>query len=406
MCVLAILLNQGITGCSIVFRATPLLLQVFPTLDTGGAQARFIALANHFGRSVRHAVVAMDGNYNSVRSLDSDIEVTLPRVQIRKGRSLANRQAFREALKTVRPDLLITHNWGTIEWAMANWPTFVRHIHIEDGFGAEEADCQFFRRVLTRRLFLSRSTLVVPSQNLVSIARRIWRFPEKRVRFIPNGIDCPLYAGPPDAALVRAWAGRGPVIGTVAGLRAEKNVARLLRAFASVARDTSGQIVIVGDGRERPALQALSAELGIGSRVLFTGHVADPSRLYGAFDIFALTSDTEQMPFTILEAMAAARAIVATNVGDIYRMVAPENRPYIVQRSDGAVSAALRALLGDPILRRAIGRANRDTAEVAHQRDSMFEDFAELFSVHSKLQAVVNDQGEAIRREPQGAFAA
>jgi glycosyltransferase involved in cell wall biosynthesis len=389
-----------------VSSATPLLLQVFPTLDTGGAQARFIALANHFGRAIRHAVVAMDGNYNSVRSLDPGIDVVLPRVKIRKGRSLANRHAFREILNTFRPDLLVTHNWGTIEWAMANWPARIRHIHIEDGFGAEEADCQFFRRVLTRRLFLARSTLIVPSQNLVAIARRTWRFPEKRVRFIPNGIDCALYAGQPDLALARAWGARGPVIGTVAGLRAEKNVARLLRAFASVATANCGQIVVVGDGPERPALEALAVELGISPRVIFTGHVADPSRLYGVFDIFALTSDTEQMPFTILEAMAAGRAIVATNVGDVYRMVAPENRPYVVPRSDQAVASALRTLLGDPILRRAIGRANRDTAEAAHQRDSMFEDFAELFAVRGKVRAAVNEQGEAVGREPQGAFAA
>ena len=53
----------------------------------------------------------------------------------RKASTLANLRLFRSLLRHIHPDALVTHNWGSIEWAMANWPGLVRHVHIEDGVG-------------------------------------------------------------------------------------------------------------------------------------------------------------------------------------------------------------------------------------------------------------------------------
>src|SRR5262249_47497140 len=155
------------------------------------------------------------------------------------------------------PDMLITHNWGTIEWVLANWPRLARHIHIEDGFGQEEAKRQIRRRVWARRLLLRTSTVVVPSRTLQGIARDVWRLPEACIRYIPNGIDCARFATAPDPVLTRQWPGEGLVVGTVASLRAEKNVERLVRAFGLLAGDFPCRLVIVGEGAEREGLQKL-----------------------------------------------------------------------------------------------------------------------------------------------------
>ena len=131
------------------------------------------------------------------------------------------------------------------------------------------------------------------------------------------------------------------VIGTVAALRAEKNIARLIRALARLPAAAPARLVIVGDGPERAALEALAVAEGVGGRVEFAGHCADPAPLYAGFDIFALSSDTEQMPLSVLEAMASGLPVAATDVGDVAAMLDAANRPYVVAREDGALADAL-----------------------------------------------------------------
>ena len=90
------------------------------------------------------------------------------------------------------------------------------------------------------------------------------------------------------------------VIGTVAPLRPEKNIGRLLQAFAALDGTVPTRLVVAGDGTERRILGKLACELGIADRVIFTGQV-DPEEVLGTFDIFVLSSDTEQMPNALLE---------------------------------------------------------------------------------------------------------
>src|SRR5580658_2961921 len=150
-------------------------LSVFATFAVGGPQVRFAALANRYGARYRHLIVAMDDNYACRERLSPTLDVHFPSVPIRKGATLANLRTFRRFLRTQKPDVLVTNNWGSIEWAMANLPALVRHVHIEDGFGPEERDRQIRRRVLTRRLVLRWSAVALPSQTLTRIATDIWR---------------------------------------------------------------------------------------------------------------------------------------------------------------------------------------------------------------------------------------
>ena len=92
------------------------------------------------------------------------------------------------------------------------------------------------------------------------------------------------------------------VIGTVAPLRPEKNIGRLLRTFATLDTSITARLVVAGDGIERRRLEGLAEELGITDRVVFTGQIT-PETVLATFDIFALSSDTEQMPNALLEAL-------------------------------------------------------------------------------------------------------
>lgn len=321
------------------------LLHVFSTFGIGGYQGRFVSLANALGRKYTHNILAMDGNIAAAEGLRRDVAFTIETIPVRKTAaiSLANLLNARRALRRLHPDLLLTYNWGSIEWSLANRPQLCRHIHFEDGFGPDKSLArQNWRRVLVRRLLLSRGVqVVVPSATLVALATEVWRLPRAGVLHVPNGIDCERFARPADPALLASFGltGDDPVIGTVAGLRGEKNVARLIRVFSALPRDLGARLVIVGDGPERATLGELAARSEIGDRIVFTGPLAEPERMLGRFAIFALSSDTEQMPNVILEAMAAGLPIVATDVGDVKRIVAPENAGSIVPLDDEAAFA-------------------------------------------------------------------
>ena len=321
------------------FAGAPLVAHVFPTFAVGGAQVRFAAVANHFGAAFRHLVVALDGNLACRERLRPDLEVTFPVVAAEKNAMLSNAWRFRGLLRDWQPDVLVTCNWGAIEFALANIVPVARHLHVVDGFGPEERDAQIARRVLVRRIALSRTPVVLPSRTLVRIAGETWKLPAKIIRYVPNGVDLSRFA--------TDGAERGlaePVIGTVAALRTEKNMARLLRAFATL---PSGRLVIVGDGPERSALEALAGSLGVLGRVSFAGHHQDTAPFYARFDVFALSSDTEQMPLSVIEAMASGLPVVSTDVGDVRLMVAGENAPLLTRLDDAALAEALAVAVAD-----------------------------------------------------------
>ena len=348
----------------------PLLLHAFSTFAVGGPQVRFATIANHFGPRWRHAIVAMDGDHACRERLDPALDLTFPTIPLAKGDTIGNARTLRRALKSIRPDVLVTYNWGAIEWAIANRRQIVRHVHVEDGFGPEERNAQIPRRVWMRRIFLAGRDVVVPSLTLRRIATETWRLNPARIAYIPNGIDLARFTPAPRTS-------ETPVIGAVAALRAEKNIARLLRAFAAV--DRPARLVIVGDGPERQALQALAQSLGIAGRTTWAGHIPDPARLFQGFDIFAMSSDTEQMPISLLEAMAASLPVAATAVGDIAAILPQAQQDFVTELDDAALATALRGLIDNPGLRTALSAANRAKAENAYDQKIMLKAWSELF---------------------------
>ncbi len=350
----------------------PLLLHVFSTFAVGGPQMRFVALAAALGSRYRHIVTAMDGDYACAARLPPGLEVRCEPIEVARGATLGNVRRLRRRLRDTAPDVLVTYNWGAIEWGMANIPRLARHIHVEDGFGPEERARQLPRRVLTRRLVLARSTVAVPSRTLWRIATEVWRLNPRRVTYLPNGIDLARFAGPRMTEAV-------PLIGTVAALRPEKNLSRLLRAFRLVADTLPARLVIAGDGPERPGLERLASELGLAGQVRFAGHLDAPEALYRSLDVFALSSDTEQMPLSVIEAMASGLPVAATAVGDVGTMVSADNRAFVVPLDEAALAGAIVTLARDAALQARVGAANRAKAEAEFGLAGMVATWGALF---------------------------
>ena len=359
------------------------LLHVFSTFSVGGAQVRFAKIINALGESYRHSVIALDGQTEAARLVASDVDLNLTEAPSTSGWLLTRLARYRRVLRSIQPDLLVTYNWGAIEWSLSNFFPLCRHLHIEDGFGLEEAHAQLRRRVWTRRLALSSGSItLVPSLKLVGIALNEWGLPKDRMRYVPNGIDCGRFENrPPDADLVERLnlPEDIPIVGSVTALRPEKNLQRLIRAFAVVEAQIPAHLVIVGEGPERKSLEDLRTELCLQDKVTFAGHIDHPERILGAFDIFALSSDTEQMPYSVLEAMSAGLPIAGIDVGDVKVMVADLNKDFITHRSVDALAHVLSQLLKSRERHEKIGQANQLKVKSKFSESLMISRYKEIF---------------------------
>jgi len=203
------------------------------------------------------------------------------------------------------------------------------------------------------------------------------RVAREKIEVIPNGID--LGRLPPfslDRRAARLAAGLQRDRRLVAGvgrLDAQKDFPTFLRAAAMIAAEFPDvDFLVVGDGEERAALEALARRLGLGARVGFSGLRHDVPRLLAAADVLALTSIYEGFPNVVLEAMATGAVAVATNVGGCRELVTSGETGLLVPpRAPAAVAAAVGRVLRDSTLARRLATTARQRVEGAFSVDVM-----------------------------------
>lgn len=348
--------------------SVPRVLHLHSTFSAGGKEVRCARLMNAWGPRLAHTIVSAEPAAMAAAALiDPQVAVSYPAdFPSLKGRPMPPRLA-RLAAAMRGHDLVCTYNWGAMDAVMAH-RLFARAmrlpplVHHEDGFNEDEAHGLKPQRNLFRRVGLGTAArLIVPSTGLEAIARNVWHQPAARVLRIVNGIDTAAFAAPADpAALPLAKPAGTHWVGTLAGLRAVKQLPLMVEAFAAL--PDNWHLVICGEGPEREAILAAAQAHGLAARVHLPGAV-DPARVVGLFDIFALSSASEQFPLSVVEAMAAGLPVAAPDVGDIRVMVEEGNRAFITAPGDAAaLGRALAQLAADADLRARIGRANQARA--------------------------------------------
>ncbi len=361
------------------------ILHCHSTFSHGGKEARAVRLMNAFGDAAEHSILsAMPGELGARDAIGRNVTAAFPKDAPSLTGPPNPVRLWRLARYMRGFDLVLTYNWGAFDAVMAKrlfakvlkLPPLVHH---EDGFNEDEAERLSPKRNRYRRLALGAAyRLVVPSERLERVAREAWGAAPVR---IPNGVPVARFAGPPEAGAIPGFERQSGevVIGTVAGLRAVKNLPRLVRAFAGMSHKAA-RLVIVGEGPESERIAAEARARGVAGRVLMPGFLGDPARWIGHFDIFALSSDSEQLPISLIEAMAAGLPAVATAVGDVPGTVSDDNRPLIVDAADeGAFAAALDSLADRGDLRRAIGLANRERAAALFDENAMIARYGRLY---------------------------
>ncbi|MGE5722820.1 MAG: glycosyltransferase, partial [Sphingomonadales bacterium] len=263
------------------------ILHAHSTFSLGGKEARGVRLMNAFGDRAEHAVLSGMPDQLSARSrIDPGIKVDFPK----DAPALAGRPGLARLYRLSRYmrgfDLVLTYNWGSFDAVMARHlfggPPLVHH---EDGFNEDEAERLKTSRNLYRRLGLSSAyRLVVPSLYLERIARTVWGQPAERIVRIANGIEVARFAQPLAADAIPGFLKRPGelLVGTLAGLRAVKNLPRLVRAFAAM-QDRNARLVIVGEGPESERIMAEARACRVADRVLLPGFLGDPARVVPAF---------------------------------------------------------------------------------------------------------------------------
>jgi len=346
----------------------PHLLHVFSTFVAAGPQVRTARLLDALGDEYRHSIVALDGRTDARELLGAGVEAEILPSPPRAG-TLGTLRRLRALYREVRPDLVLTYNWGAIEAVLAARLSGLPVLHHEDGFRPDEVAGFKLRRVLFRRLTLPGAAgVIVPSGTLAEIAAGAWHLRDGHVHWIPNGIRVEDFARADGHPEHRRRLGIPPtalVVGAVGHLRPEKNVPRLLAALA----------------RAGLPVEAAARAAGLAERVHLVGHREDPRDDYRAMDVFALTSDTEQMPVALLEAMASGLPVVATDVGDVRRILPSGQGDAVVPVWPEVVAGLARALatMADPERRRRLGAANAEHVRARYAFDVMVDAYRERY---------------------------
>ncbi|MGH9853830.1 MAG: glycosyltransferase, partial [Blastocatellia bacterium] len=236
------------------------------------------------------------------------------------------------------PDIIHTQSWSGVDAAIAKLMTGgAKLVHSEHGRNYPHLGSEPLKRKIARRCLYRFSDAVFAISNEArDYYCRETGFPRDRMRVVPNGIDV-RRIDDADRSGAREELGIGAddfVIGAVARLDATKDTITLARAFArlylaqaqaqarsSLEPESRLRLLIVGDGDQGTAIERFVSEQGLDGEVIFAGVRHDVPRLLGAMNLFALSSLSEGMPITVLEAMAARLPVVATRVGSLPELV-------------------------------------------------------------------------------------
>jgi glycosyltransferase involved in cell wall biosynthesis len=358
------------------------ILRVIARLNVGGPALHVSYLTRELDRIgyettlVAGAIGESEGSMEWVAEELGLEPVYLPALQreISPVHDLAAARQLLHLIRELKPDVLHTHTAkagavGRLAARLAGpaRPRAVVHTfhgHVLRGYFSP-AKTAAFRR-LERSLARSSDALIAVSPEVRDDLVALGVAPREKIVVIRLGLELEqrLAVAPGAAERLRAELGVPPdrlLVAWLGRMTEIKKVDDLLHAFAQVrATEVDADLLLVGDGPLRPGLEALASTLGIRDRCHFSGFRTDVGAIYAASDVVVLTSANEGTPVTIIEAQAAGKPVVSTDVGGVRDIVTDGVSGFVVPPGDlDAVADRLRALAADPDLRMRLGEAGR-----------------------------------------------
>ena len=367
----------------------PLIAHVIFRLDFGGLENGLVNIINRTAAMpIRHVVICLDG-FSDFRRRILRPEVEVFSLNKQPGKDIGVYLRFWRILRRLRPDVVHTRNFGTIDLQWVAWAAGVKHrVHGEHGWDAGDLNGSNIRHLLIRR------SCAPAIHRYVAVSKDIARWlvatvgvPARRITQINNGVDAERFSAEGTVAADLPWS-REPsdgrvVFGTVGRFVPVKNQASLLEAFARLLKEEYGaacRLLIVGDGPLGAALRARAGECGIADKVWFTGFRDDLPELIRAIDVFVLPSLNEGISNTLLEAMAAGRPVVAGRVGGNPEIVDSDSCGILYDPADpNGLFAGMAAYCRDRDLRVLHGAAGRRSMQRRFSLSGMAEKYAGFY---------------------------
>jgi glycosyltransferase involved in cell wall biosynthesis len=360
------------------------ILHIIPSFGLGGMEKIICSIINHTFPKYQHIILSLDGNTNALRWIKTrDVQQR----NIHKSKEFSRfLKGLYWQIKNISPDLLMTYNWGATDAIWLGRLAGVKNIiHHEHGFGVEEAQTTIWKRDICR-FFVYRlaSTLVTVSSNLKVSIQQKYYLSDKYIRMIPNGIDTDYYS--PDSHVRQGMRhelnfGTSDFVIVFSGrLDPVKNFELLLGVFEFCYRlDGKVKLLIVGDGPERQKIEQISMQKHLHTGLVMVGQKSEVLPYLRAGDVFLLTSLTEQMPLTILEAMSVGLPVVASNVGEICNIIEDGKDGFLRDIRDGCEGFASALLnLKDSSDRQAVSQAARAKIANCFQEITMVQCYQTL----------------------------
>ena len=380
-------------------------MHVIARLNVGGAALHVLQLAHEQARRGHDVVVVagtLAGGEESMEYVAEELGVQLVKLPVLQ-RALSPRAdtaaivALRRLLRERRPDVLHTHTakagaTGRLAALAAGGarPRAVVHTyhgHVLSGYFSRRWERVF--RWIERALAFTSGTLVAVSDEVRDDLVGFGVAPASRFAVVPYGFDLPPWSEADDVSrrTIRAKLGVGDdtfVVGWAGRLTAIKRPLDLVRTLRGlVDQGVDAVLVLVGDGEDRGAVEALAAELDVAERCRLVGFQKSIRPWYASFDALILTSANEGTPVVAIEALAAGRPVVATRAGGTGTVVRNGESGYLEAIGDTeALARRLARLAADPALRASMGEAG---AEDARARFAVGRMADEIEAVYRRL---------------------
>ena len=353
---------------------------VLLSLQPGGLENGVVNVVNLLNRDRFRSSVCCLKHKGEFAARLADNQVAVHEMGSRGGNNLLLPFKLARLFRRTKTDIVHTRNAEAFFYGFlgAKIAGVSRIIHSEHGRTFNDRPLRF----IVQRHF-SRYTdriFSVTEQLKHDLVRNIG-IPASRIEVLYNGVDLGRFkpASRPDILTQLGFQPNDVVVGTVGRLVTVKNYSLLLQAVRALDR-ADIKLALVGDGPERGALEKMATMLGLGKQVRFLGHRDNVSELLAAFDIFVLPSISEGMSNTLLEAMGAGIAVVASDVG---------GNPEIVNDGiDGllfpsgnveALASQLQSLLTNADRRAQLARGGRERVLHSFTIDAMISRYETLY---------------------------
>jgi sugar transferase (PEP-CTERM/EpsH1 system associated) len=359
----------------------PLIAHIVHTFDFGGLENGLVNLINLMPvTSARHVVIALtEATSIQERIVREDVRVYA--LGKRPGNDLACYLRLYELVRELKPDIVHTRNFGTLDCQLIAWLAGVkRRIHGEHGRDVSDPDGRVPKyRIIRKVLSPLLEAFVAVSAELETWLIRDVGIPAGKVRRICNGVDTERFA----ARMYLPDHVRHLTIGTVTRFSEIKDPLNTARAFVELNRIRNGvaKLLMVGDGPLRGEVSRLLEEAGLQDVACLPGSAIDVEPYLRQMDVFVLGSRREGISNTVLEAMASGLPVVATAVGGNLELVDDGVTGRLVPtQSPDAIAAALASYVDDRALIQRHGGAGRKRVEERFSIDAMVTQYSELYA--------------------------